>query len=161
MWRFGEPSQRVSIGNQRYSTVTGMLFSAPPRTQYIPPHSSADSATAPEADEKARFSSFLYGSAKGTLEASFNIVKCTSKNAYDLGSPRLLRSEVESLLLSGTVVDHVPAVREVLSSWSIHREDLPPKITDHLRVMDLVVNGPLKAAIRRRRTRGLFNFFLV
>lgn len=123
MQRFGEHSQRVSIGNQRYSTVTGMLLGAPPRTQYVPPHS-ADSATAPEADEKARFTSFMYGSAKGTLEASFNIVKCTSKNAYDLGSTRVLGNEVESLVLCGTVVDHVPAVREVFSSWSIHREDL-------------------------------------
>ena len=32
-------------------------------------------------------------------------------------------------------------------------------MTDVLQVMDLVVNGPLKAAIRRRRCTGLFDYF--
>ena len=32
-------------------------------------------------------------------------------------------------------------------------------MTDQLQIMDLVVNAPLKAAIRRSRVQGLFNYF--
>ena len=43
--------------------------------------------------------------------------------------------------------------------WGVHVRELPPKMTDVLQVMDLVVNGPLKAAIRRHRTRMLLSYF--
>ena len=36
---------------------------------------------------------------------------------------------------------------------------LPPNMTDVLQVMDLVVNGPVKAGIRRARVEALFQFF--
>ena len=45
----------------------------------------------------------------------------------------------------------VPAVREVFKEWGIVAEELPPKMTDILQVMDLIVNGPLKSGIRRER----------
>ena len=53
----------------------------------------------------------------------------------------------------------VESVREVYASWGIKCLELPPKMTDILQVMDLVVNGPLKAAIRRSRTSNLFDYF--
>mmetsp|Transcript_40 Transcript_40/g.128 ORF Transcript_40/g.128 Transcript_40/m.128 type:complete len:482 (-) Transcript_40:275-1720(-) len=61
---------------------TGMLFGAAPKLQYVP--LTADRATSPEGDEKARFTSFLYGSADGEMGPTFNIIKCQSKNPYDL-----------------------------------------------------------------------------
>ncbi|KAL3892785.1 MAG: hypothetical protein SGPRY_014788 [Prymnesium sp.] len=67
---------------------TVMLFGAPAIVQYIP--FDADRAAAPEGDDKARFSSFLYGSAEGNMEPSFNIVKCASKNPFDLSGTRVL-----------------------------------------------------------------------
>ena len=53
----------------------------------------------------------------------------------------------------------VPAVKEVFESWNIATRELPPRCSSELQVMDLVVNGPLKAAVRRQRTRNLFNYF--
>jgi len=53
----------------------------------------------------------------------------------------------------------VAAVREVFYAWNIRCMELPERMTGHLQVMDLVVNGPLKAAIRRSRTRELYDFF--
>ena len=61
---------------------TGMLFGAPPKIQYVP--LSADRATSPESDDKARFTAFLYGSAAGKMAPVFCIIKCQSKNPYDL-----------------------------------------------------------------------------
>ena len=52
----------------------------------------------------------------------------------------------------------VAAVRKVMEEWNIRAEELPPKMTDHLQVMDLVVNGLVKAGIRRARIDALFNF---
>jgi len=53
----------------------------------------------------------------------------------------------------------VRCVQEAFAAAKIAVEELPPRMTGELQVMDLVVNGPLKAAIRRSRTRSLFNFF--
>ncbi|KAL3916749.1 MAG: hypothetical protein SGPRY_006686, partial [Prymnesium sp.] len=69
---------------------TGMLFGAPPITQYEP--HDADRATSPEGDEKACFTSFVWGSVSGKIEPSFNIVKCTSKNSYDMSSTRNIQN---------------------------------------------------------------------
>ena len=69
---------------------TGMLFGAPPLRQYVP--LSSERATAPESDDKARFTSFLYGNAAGKMGKSFNIVKCQSKNPFDLGGTRVLQN---------------------------------------------------------------------
>jgi hypothetical protein len=53
----------------------------------------------------------------------------------------------------------VPAVRAVLDFWNITAEALPPNMTDSLQVMDLVVNGPVKSGIRRRRIQAVFDYF--
>jgi hypothetical protein len=53
----------------------------------------------------------------------------------------------------------VPAVSVVLAKHAIRAEALPPKVTSALPVMDLVVNGPLKAAIRRARIDALSDNF--
>ena len=60
---------------------TAMTFGLPPKNQYVP--KSAERAATPEGDEKARFASFISGSAKG-LCPSFNIIKCSSKDPYNL-----------------------------------------------------------------------------
>ena len=48
---------------------TGIFFGAPPKNQYIP--ESAARATAPESDDKARFTSLLWGTAAGWMGPSF------------------------------------------------------------------------------------------
>ena len=53
----------------------------------------------------------------------------------------------------------VAAVLDVMEEWNIFQFPLPKNMTDKLQVMDLVVNGPLKAAIRRARSSDLFEFF--
>jgi hypothetical protein len=53
----------------------------------------------------------------------------------------------------------VPAVGAVLGEHDIRAEALPPRMTSALQVMDLVVNGPLKAAIRRTRVDVLLDYF--
>ena len=52
-----------------------------------------------------------------------------------------------------------PAIQSVFESWGIEILSLPPKMTDHLQIMDLVVNAPLKASIRRMRVQNLFDYF--
>lgn len=238
--QMAEIQKRVVDGDYSAAEVfsgdeTGMLFGAPPLLQHIPVD--ADRATAPEGDDKARFTSFLYGSAAGIMEPSFNIVKCSSKNPFDLSGTRVVHNLhttsftaakgwklftwARELMLpqkkgapamptkckrpylihnDGTVITvqnnawmdstgmalwcdtqigprmrerrsktlmvwdncgphKVQAVRDVLAEWNIEVADLPPKMTDTLQVMDLAVNGPLKAAIRRHRTNELFEYF--
>ncbi len=53
----------------------------------------------------------------------------------------------------------VAAVKRVFEFWGIAIEALPVNMTDVLQVMDLVVNGPLKAHMRRFRCLALFNYF--
>jgi hypothetical protein len=53
----------------------------------------------------------------------------------------------------------VPAVLKVLTDANIKTALLPPNMTDKLQVMDLVINGPLKAAMRRYRVRQLYQQF--
>jgi hypothetical protein len=54
---------------------------------------------------------------------------------------------------------NVPAIGEVFAEWGIKFQNLPKKMTDILQVMDLIVNGPVKAAIRRKRVEVIFNYF--
>ena len=51
------------------------------------------------------------------------------------------------------------AVREMADEWGITLLPLPKNMTDVLQVMDLVVNSPVKAALRRDRERLLFHQF--
>ena len=215
---------------------TGVFFGAAPKNQFVP--ASAARAMAPESNEKARFTSLLWGKATGEMGPSFNIIKMDVKGT-DLSTSRVLKNlhklagftvadgwelrtwertltlpmrgksahakakHVRPYLLhvaSLTVITiqikawmdsagicmwvdvqlgpyyqtrggkccvvwdncgshNVPAVAECFRAWGIHTENLPPKMTDILQVMDLVVNGPVKAGIRRKRIEALFNFF--
>ena len=53
----------------------------------------------------------------------------------------------------------VAAVLRVFAEWLIATELLPVNMTDRLQVMDLVVNGPIKAHQRSARCASLFNYF--
>jgi hypothetical protein len=52
-----------------------------------------------------------------------------------------------------------PSVKEVFKQAGILLEELPVNMSDILQVMDLVVNGPLKAHLRRRRVQTLYDYF--
>ena len=54
---------------------------------------------------------------------------------------------------------NVPSIADVFAEWGITFQNLPKKMTDILQVMDLIVNGPVKAAIRRNRIQVIFNYF--
>ena len=54
---------------------------------------------------------------------------------------------------------NVTAVVEAMAQWGLEQEHLPKNMTDVLQVMDLVVNGPVKAGIRRKRIEVIFNYF--
>ena len=51
------------------------------------------------------------------------------------------------------------AVKESFARTNVTQEELTPKMTDILQVMDLIANGPIKVGIRRERCNQLFNFF--
>ena len=53
----------------------------------------------------------------------------------------------------------VAAVLKVFAEWFIATQLLPVNMTDRLQVMDLVVNGPIKAHMRSSRCKSLFNYF--
>jgi hypothetical protein len=53
----------------------------------------------------------------------------------------------------------VPAVRAAFAEHNIQIEALPPHMTSTLQVMDLVVNGPLKAALRGARAEAMLAYF--
>ena len=51
------------------------------------------------------------------------------------------------------------AVKETFVRDNITQEELTPKMTDILQVMDLIANGPVKSGIRRERCDALFDYF--
>ena len=52
----------------------------------------------------------------------------------------------------------VPALDAVFSEHNVHVRQLPPRMTSVLQVMDLMVNGPVKAAIRKARCVDLMDY---
>jgi hypothetical protein len=50
-------------------------------------------------------------------------------------------------------------VQKYLWMRGVNVESLPPNTTDWLQVMNLVVNGPLKAIMRRLRCNNLYDAF--
>lgn len=54
---------------------------------------------------------------------------------------------------------NVPALKQVFESINVVVKNLPPNMTDVLQVMDLVVNAPLKSAIRSHRCEEIFDYF--
>ena len=72
---------------------TGVFFGAAPKNQMVP--EDAERATAPESNEKARFTSLLWGTGRGKMGPSWNVVKCSVKG-HDLSSVRVLKTMHES-----------------------------------------------------------------
>ena len=213
---------------------TGIFFGAAPKNQYIPPD--AERASAPESNEKARFTALLWGTAGGKMGPAWLIIKCSVARA-DLSSVRVLKDlhlkpgftvdddwklgiwkreltlKVKNKEVTQTyirpflyhpasltviTVQHkawmdtpgicmwldvqmkawvdrkrgkalvvwdncgphkVAAVQSVASEVNVTTEELPVNTTDRLQVMDLVVNGPMKAGIRNARAMALYNYF--
>mmetsp|Transcript_16544 Transcript_16544/g.35865 ORF Transcript_16544/g.35865 Transcript_16544/m.35865 type:complete len:92 (-) Transcript_16544:46-321(-) len=54
---------------------------------------------------------------------------------------------------------NVPTLREIFNAINVNTENLPPNMTDELQPMNLVVNAPLKAAIRSDRCDKMFDAF--
>ena len=54
---------------------------------------------------------------------------------------------------------NVPALKAIFDSVGLLVRNLPPNMTDVLQVMDIVVNAPLKAGIRRVRCGALYDYF--
>ena len=216
---------------------TGIFFGAAPKYQIIP--KDAARATAPESDDKARFTAMLFGTGEVEMGPLWAIIKCTVKG-FDLSSARVLITlhlqpgftvadgwelkmwERElTLPIKGkkgqtqTVINRRPylinaetlevitiqhkawmdtagicmwseiqlkpwaarrtgrvlvvwdncgphkteAVKAAFARDNITQEELTPKMTDILQVMDLIANGPVKAGIRRDRCEALFDEF--
>ena len=71
--------------------------------------------------------------------------------------PHYKKKRGKALLVWDNCGPHkVDAVKAVATEWGIELKTLPPNMTDALQVMDLLVNAPLKAAIRSARTRQIF-----
>jgi hypothetical protein len=104
---------------------TGVAFGAPPKLQYIP--STADRATAPESDEKARFTALLWGMANGEMGPAFIIIKVSVKGV-DLSTSRVLQNLQK--LLGFTVAD----------GWEHRtwRRSLTLKVKNEMKTLDFV-----------------------
>jgi hypothetical protein len=242
----GIQERLVASGTTAARTVsadeTGIFYGANPLYQYVVPEQV--SASAPETDDKARFTALVSATAEGTALPTLLIIKCSKvKGApYDYTSSRVLhdlwqneqfnpikpvhgnpahREWVEGVwtkqlqlgdaglrtykrpyLYNGATnevitVQHkawndsvgtalwvdlvlgpaaqrlggplfliwdncgphtVPALAEIFAQHGILVAQLPPRMTHLLQVMDLAVNGPLKAAIRRRRCEQLLQY---
>jgi hypothetical protein len=53
------------------------------------------------------------------------------------------------------------AVKKVFDEKGVQVRSLPPRMTSHLQVMDLVVNGPMKASMRKLRCEDIFQAFQI
>jgi hypothetical protein len=73
--------------------------------------------------------------------------------------PHFERKRGKALLIWDNCGSHnVAAVKQRLEAWGITEKKLPKNMTGKLQIMDLVVNGPYKAAIRRKRVSSLFEY---
>jgi hypothetical protein len=216
---------------------TGIFYGAKPKNLYVP--EDALRATAPDSNDKARFTALLWGAADGTMHAPFLIIKNSVSGADQTGSTCLdakhlmseegfresdgwrhkVWSKTVTLNVSGKPVtalykrnyiinDHtgvvitanatawmdsitmimwielqlgpwatksgrakllvmdncgphsVQAVHDAFTAHNIRVVTLPPNMTGELQPMDLVVNGPVKAAIRAKRCEQLYVYLL-
>ena len=90
--RMSEIQEVAEKGNYTTAEIvnadeTGVFFGAPPKNQYVP-HSAAR-ATAPESNEKARYTAMLWGKANGIMGSTLLIMKMSVKGA-DLSSSCVL-----------------------------------------------------------------------
>jgi len=73
--------------------------------------------------------------------------------------PHYQRKSGKALLIWENCGSHnTKAVKDLLAAWGITERKLPKNMTGKLQIMDLVVNGPYKAAIRRKRIASLFQY---
>lgn len=68
---------------------TAVFFGAAPTHQVVP--ADAARATAPESNEKARFTDLLWGNAAGEMGPPWHIIKCTVQG-YDLSTVQVLKT---------------------------------------------------------------------
>jgi hypothetical protein len=236
----GPPGGQPDGQSQKYekkdiysADETASHYALKPLNQYVPKGNKRGSS--PAFDDKARFTTMLYGDGEGVMQPPLNIIKCTvhsvdlrsstvistlhKKEGFRQADGWTLKTWDRELVLKvkgedktlhyyrpyivhtdGTVIttQHkawmdsvgmcmwadlvigpaakssgrkklivwdscgphtVPAVKAVFASWDIAIEALPVNMTDALQVMDLVVNGPLKAHMRRFRCASLFDYF--
>ena len=74
--------------------------------------------------------------------------------------PHFAKKRKRCLLVWDNCGSHcVDAIKPVLAAWGITEKKLPKNMTGKLQVMDLVVNGPYKAAVRKQRIMSLFDYF--
>lgn len=74
------------------------MWCSPPLSQYVP-HDD-DRAPSPEGDDKARYTSFLYGAADGRTGPSYNIVRFASSNPFNLSGTRVIQKFYRDSLTS-------------------------------------------------------------
>ena len=63
------------------------------------------------------------------------------------------------MILDNCGAHQVQAVRAAFAAANVKVGKLPPRMTGELQLMDLVVNGPLKAGVRRERSVQLYDHF--
>ena len=74
--------------------------------------------------------------------------------------PYYAKKRKKCLLIWDNCGSHcVDAIKPVAEEWGITERKLPKNMTGKLQVMDLMVNGPYKAAIRRERISSIFDYF--
>jgi hypothetical protein len=67
---------------------TAIMYGAKPKNCYID-HKQTRSSV-PESDDKARFTSMLFGNGAGTMGPSFNLIKCGCQCPYDLSRAKVI-----------------------------------------------------------------------
>jgi len=75
---------------------------------------------------------------------------------WDIGGIPSLPNKRGLLIWDNCRPHKVPAVRATFEEWGFETQELPPRMTDLVQIVDLVVDGPLKMAIRGARCCLLF-----
>jgi hypothetical protein len=92
---------------------TGVSWNPAPTHQYTP--RDATRASAPQGDDKARFTAMIYGHGDGTLGTGFFIIKCAAK-APDYSATRVLQSLKDQSAPGGKAEDAQFAGHD----WELH-----------------------------------------
>jgi hypothetical protein len=84
-----EVLKTFAVCQRKNADETGILYGEKPKHQYVPEGTPRGSA--PDCDDKARFTCMLSGGADGEMDPDFSIIKCTSK-AADLSKTRVIKN---------------------------------------------------------------------
>ena len=68
---------------------TGINYGLMPMNQYVP--EDAQRGAAPDSDDKARITAMLWGTADGTMQEMYIIIKCSAKGS-DLSNTRVIKN---------------------------------------------------------------------